>query len=91
VVQGFWGKQMPLWGRKWQASICAMVSWTISPNSALLVGDGGFQVLDLDQALTDEDNFCDFADAGDPGVADELGVEGEQASGYRRQRDLHVT
>ena len=45
---------------------------------ALLVGDGGAQVLDLDQALADEDDLGDFGDAGHPGIADQLRIERKQ-------------
>jgi len=37
--------------------------------AALLVCDGGTQVLNLDQALAYENHLGDFGDAGDPGIA----------------------
>ena len=48
---------------------------------ALFVGDGGAEVLNLDQALADEDDLGDVGDAGDPGVADELRIEHEEPGG----------
>jgi hypothetical protein len=38
---------------------------------ALFVGDGGSQVLDLNQSLAHEDDLGDVGDAGDSGVADQ--------------------
>jgi hypothetical protein len=42
---------------------------------ALLVGDGGSQVLNLGQPLTDEDDLSHFGNTRHPGVTDELGIE----------------
>src|SRR5580704_18480595 len=49
---------------------------------ALFVGDGGAEVLNLDQALADEDDLGDVGDASDPGVADELRIEHEEPGGF---------
>jgi hypothetical protein len=46
---------------------------------ALLVGDGGLQVLNLYQMLADEDDLGDFGDARHPGVANQLGIQREQS------------
>jgi len=43
---------------------------------SLLVGDGGFEVLNFDQLLADEDDLSHVGDARDPGVADQLRIEG---------------
>ena len=40
----------------------------------LLVVDGGVQVLNFDQSFAHEYHLCDFGNAGDPGVANELRV-----------------
>src|SRR5271169_5571758 len=45
---------------------------------ALLLGDGGAQILDLDQPLAHEDHKSDVGFSGDPGVTDELGVQSQQ-------------
>src|SRR5437667_1626357 len=37
--------------------------------AALLIVDGGTQVLNLDQALAHENHLSDFANSGDPGIA----------------------
>jgi hypothetical protein len=44
---------------------------------ALFVGDGGSQVLDLDQSLAHEDDLGDLGDARDPGVADQLRIKSQ--------------
>src|SRR5580704_5915669 len=54
----------------------------LSKFSSLFVGDGSAEVLNLDQALANEDNLGDLGDARDPGVADELGIEHEQPSRF---------
>src|SRR2546425_4147982 len=51
---------------------------------ALLLSDRGVQVLHLDQSLADKDYQRDLGDAGDPGVADELGIESQQAIRFLR-------
>src|ERR1051326_8347622 len=48
---------------------------------ALFVADGGCQVLNFNQALAHEYNLRDFADTGDPGIADQLRIEPEQSFG----------
>ncbi len=45
---------------------------------ALLVANGGAEVLDLDQSLAHEDDLGDFGDAGHPGIADQLRIECQQ-------------
>jgi hypothetical protein len=42
---------------------------------ALSVGDGGSQVLDLNQPLAHEDDLGNVGDASDPRVADQLRIE----------------
>ena len=49
---------------------------------ALFVADGGPQVLNLDQALSDEYHLCDFRNASDPGIANELRIQGQQSFGF---------
>ena len=51
---------------------------------ALFLGDGGAQVLNLDQALADENDLGDFRDACDPGVADQLRIERQQSLRFFR-------
>jgi hypothetical protein len=46
---------------------------------ALLVGDRGLQILNLQQSLANEYDLSDFGDAGHPGVADQLRIEGQQS------------
>ena len=41
---------------------------------ALLLGDGGLQILNLDQPLAYEDHEADVGFSGDPGITDELGA-----------------
>jgi hypothetical protein len=48
---------------------------------ALRVGNGGLQVLNLDQSFADEYDLGDFDDAGHPGVANQLGIQSQQALG----------
>ena len=48
---------------------------------ALLVGDGGSQVLNLDQPLADENHLSDFGDTRHPGVADKPRIQSEQPLG----------
>ena len=50
----------------------------------LFVRDCGFKILDLDQTLSNEDDLGNFGDARQPGVADELRIEGEQSVGLFR-------
>src|SRR5580698_11664951 len=45
---------------------------------ALLVGDRSSKILHLDQSLAYEDDLGDFANAGYPGVAHQLGIERKQ-------------
>ena len=45
----------------------------------LLVRNRGPEVLHFDQPLADENYLSDFVNAGDPGVADELRIEGGKA------------
>src|SRR5207237_2540978 len=52
--------------------------------AALLVSDLRTQILHFDQALADEDDLCDFGDAGDPRVANQLWIESEQPLGFFR-------
>jgi len=65
VVQGFWGKRMPLWGRNDQGR-------KLLP---LFVRDRSAKILHLDQPFPDEDYLCYFVDSGHPGVASQLRVE----------------
>src|SRR6266536_1042167 len=44
--------------------------------AALLIVDGGTQVLNLDQPLAYENHLGDFGNAGDPGVANQLRIQG---------------
>src|SRR2546427_2621920 len=37
------------------------------------------KILNLDQSLADEDHLCDFGDAGDPGVANQLRIQSQQS------------
>src|SRR5205814_5854270 len=46
---------------------------------ALLVADGGLQVLDFDQALAHEHHLGHIVDSGDPGTAKQLRVERQEA------------
>ena len=71
---------MPLCGRNWADSILSdRVLDQVAEFLALLVGDRGAQVLDLDQSLAHEDDLGDFGDAGHPGIADQLRIEGKQS------------
>ena len=45
---------------------------------ALFVGDRGAQVLNLDQALTDEDDLGNIGNTRDPRVADQLRIQRQQ-------------
>src|SRR2546425_8038660 len=45
---------------------------------ALLLSDRGTQVLDFDQPLADENHQRDVGDAGDPGVANQLRIQGQE-------------
>ena len=49
---------------------------------ALLLGDGGSQVLNFDQPLADENNLSDLGDAGHPRVANKLGIESQETGGF---------
>jgi len=52
---------MPLCGKKFVDSICRIVEPTGCPKLlALLVGDGGAEVLDFDQALAHEHHLGNF-------------------------------
>ena len=44
----------------------------------LFVRDRGPQVLDLNQPLADKDHLGDLGNAGDPGVANQLGIESQK-------------
>jgi hypothetical protein len=57
---------------------------------SLFVGDGGLQVLDLDQSLAHEDDLGDVRDAGDPGVADQLRIEGGGLKVIKPKRFLEL-
>jgi len=46
---------------------------------ALLLGDSGSQVLDLNQPLPHEDHLGDIGDAGHPGVADQLRIQSKKS------------
>src|SRR5437870_13721314 len=37
------------------------------------------EILNLNQSLADEDDLCDFGDAGDPGVANQLRIQSQQS------------
>src|SRR5205823_7112166 len=52
--------------------------------ATLLVSDLRTQVLHFDQALADKDDLCDFGDAGNPRVANQLRIESEQPLGFFR-------
>src|SRR5438132_1681363 len=43
--------------------------------AALLIVDGGTQVLNLDQALAHENHLSDFGNSGDPGIANQLWIQ----------------
>src|SRR5207244_5051420 len=45
----------------------------------LLIGDCGTKILKLNQSLADEDDLCDFGDAGHPGVANQLRIQSQQS------------
>ena len=45
---------------------------------ALFVADDGPEVLNLDQPLADKDHLRDICDTGDPGIANQLRIEGQQ-------------
>jgi hypothetical protein len=45
----------------------------------LVVGDGGAQILNLDEALADEHDLGDLCDTSYPGVASQLGIQGERS------------
>jgi hypothetical protein len=45
---------------------------------ALLVGNGCFQVLNLDQPFPHKDDLGDVRDASDPGIANQLRIQREQ-------------
>ena len=80
MVHGFWGKRMPLCGRNSPDSILRTVSSTRCLELfSLLVSDGGPQVLDLNRALTDEDDLSHFLDSGHPGIANQLRIQGRNA------------
>jgi len=51
---------------------------------ALFVGDGGAQVLNLDQALADKDDLGDVGDTGYPRVADQLRIQRQQCVWFFR-------
>jgi hypothetical protein len=51
---------------------------------SLFSGDGGVQVLNLDQALADEDDLGNFGDTCDPGVANQLWIERKESVGFFR-------
>ena len=52
LLHGFCGKRIPLWGRNWADSMRRMVSSDQSAEFlALRVGNGGAQVLNLNQPL----------------------------------------
>ena len=74
MLQGFWGKRMPLCGRNCADSNPRIVSSTKLPEFlALLVSDRGAKILDLDHSLSNEDDLSDVRDARHPRVADQLG------------------
>jgi hypothetical protein len=45
---------------------------------SLLLGDGGTEVLDLDQPLADKHHLSHVGNASDPGIADQLRIQGQQ-------------
>ena len=45
----------------------------------LLVGDGGAQILNFDQTFAYEDDLRDVRNTRNPGVTDQLGIEGQQS------------
>src|SRR6478609_5603484 len=51
---------------------------------ALFIADGSCQVLNFDQALAYEYDLNNFRDAGDPGIANQLGIERQQPFGLIR-------
>ena len=40
------------------------------------------KILNLNQSLADEDDLCDFGDAGHPGVANQLRIQSQQSIGF---------
>src|SRR5580700_8142055 len=48
--------------------------------ASLLVGNRCFQILNLRNAFSHEDNNRDIRNSADPGVANHLGIEGQQSS-----------
>jgi hypothetical protein len=51
---------------------------------ALLFADGSPEVLDLHEALANEDHLGDFGNAGDPGIADHLRIESQHSLRFLR-------
>jgi hypothetical protein len=49
---------------------------------ALFFADGGSKVLDLNESLPDEYHLSNLRNTGDPGVADQLGIEHDQPLGF---------
>src|SRR5438445_3086118 len=69
----------------WAASIRRMVSVDQPAEFvALLLADGGTEVLDLDQPLADENDLGDIADASDPAVANQLRIQHQQSLWFFR-------
>jgi hypothetical protein len=75
---------MPLCGRKSADSIRDRVFHQATKFLALLVGDRGSQVLNLDQSFADEYDLSDFGNASHPRVANELRIEREQPFRFLR-------
>ena len=48
---------------------------------ALFLRDGGLQVLDLGRLFPNEDDESHIGNAADPGIANELWIEGQKAFG----------
>jgi len=66
---------MPLCGRKSAGSIRRKVAEVL----ALFLGDGGAQVLNLDQILADEHDLGDIGDASHPRMTNNLRIQRQQS------------
>src|ERR1035441_8852767 len=79
---------MPLCDRKSADSIRRIVPSTKVPEFlTLFVGDGGAQVLHLDQALADEHDLRYLGNASHPGVANQLRIQRQQSLRFFRISD----
>ena len=80
VIHRFWGKRMPLCRQKQPGfDLSDRVVDQGRELLPLLVGDGGPQVLDFYCALADEDDLRDVIDPADPGITNQLRIQGGYA------------